>query len=542
LAVKSLEIVTYDEATATPHQFKVAVSQRGWSLPSRFDYPADAKDQVAEAASGLMNLKVMEVASDSVADHKEYGLVDPTEKNLSAGATGVGTRVTMKDGGGKVLLDLIIGKQVPGKTDLRYVRRVGQDQAFTTAAKIDRLSTKFEDWIEKNLLKFNKFDLKQVELADYQVDLDLGTISPRGEITAVNNDPNEPKWLIGANKVFDPRSKQGIQFIEKKLADDQEANAEVLDKLTTALDDLKIVDVAKKPTGLTADLRTNEDFAKNAESRKSLMDCGFAIVPLEGKRQIFSNQGEVRVVMKTGVEYILRFGAIAAGTGGGSSAKEQAKDKPKDSKDAKDDKKEEKKDASGSNRYLFITAEFRADALPKPELEKLPELPKEEKKEEPKKDDAKKAEAKKDDAKKDESKKPAEKAGDKKDAPADAKKDEKKPEEIKAERDRIEKENKRKQEEFDKKVEDGKKEVKELNDRFAEWYYVISDDVFRKIRVNREELIRKKEKKEEKTDAADKKGDDDHAGHDHAKPAAEKPKPNTPADFQQLKEAAPAKK
>mgnify|MGYP001116842252 CR=1 FL=1 len=66
------------------------------------------------------------------------------------------------------------------------------------------------------------------------------------------------------------------------------------------VDDLKIVDVAKKPMGLTADLKTNEDFAKNAESRKSLMDCGFAIVPLEGKRQIFSNQGEVRVVMKTG--------------------------------------------------------------------------------------------------------------------------------------------------------------------------------------------------------------------------------------------------
>jgi hypothetical protein len=185
--------------------------------------------------------------------------------------------------------------------------------------------------------------------------------------------------------------------------------------------------------------------------------------------------------MKTGVQYVLRFGDTAQGTGGGKSAK-----------------KEEKKASNGPNRYIFVTAEFRPDMLAKPQLDPLPELPKE---------DPKKDKSKKDDAKKDQGKKL---------------------EQIKAERARIEKENKRKQDEYDEKVKNGQKEVKDLNERFANWYYVISDDVFRKIHVNREDLIQKKEKKD------DKKADD-HAGHSHGAPF-------DPADFEKLKESLPGKK
>ena len=47
----------------------------------------------------------------------------------------------------------------------------------------------------------------------------------------------------------------------------------------------------------------------------------------------------------------------------------------------------------------------------------------------------------------------------------------------------------------------------ELNARFADWYYVISDEVFRKIHLNRDDLIKKKEK-----------------------PAAGKPGQNAPSD------------
>ena len=60
----------------------------------------------------------------------------------------------------------------------------------------------------------------------------------------------------------------------------------------------------------------------------------------------------------------------------------------------------------------------------------------------------------------------------------------------------IQKENKRKQDEYDDAIKKGEDHVKELNDRFADWYYIISDDVYKKIHLGRNEIVKKKETKE----------------------------------------------
>ena len=77
-----------------------------------------------------------------------------------------------------------------------------------------------------------------------------------------------------------------------------------------------------------------------------------------------------------------------------------------------------------------------------------------------------------------------------------------------AEKERIEKENKRKQDEYQQKIADGKKRVAELNARFADWYYVISDEVYRKIDLSRSDIIKKKEKKADQAG----EGKEDRAG------------------------------
>ena len=93
------------------------------------------------------------------------------------------------------------------------------------------------------------------------------------------------------------------------------------------------------------------------------------------------------------------------------------------------------------------------------------------------------------------------------------------------ERERIEKENKRKQEEYDEKVAKGKERVKELNGRFADWYYVISDKVYRQIHLNRDDVVKKKDK-ETKDDAA-------------AGPGGAHPGGMSPGDFDALRNAVP---
>ena len=148
------------------------------------------------------------------------------------------------------------------------------------------------------------------------------------------------------------------------------------------------------------------------------------------------------------------------------------------------------------NRYLLVMAEFDKDMIPKPALEALPAEPATEKtdktgKAKPAAKSDKIEKGKEGDKAKAEDKgKTATKTGKAAAKKEPAKKEPPKPD-LKAERQRIEKENKRKLDQYNEQVAAGKKHVQELNNRFADWYYVISDDVYRKFaplpRTDREE-------------------------------------------------------
>jgi hypothetical protein len=352
------------------------------------------------------------------------------------------------------------------------------------------------------------------------------------------------------------------------LGPQEELDTSKLDAMKTALDDLKIIDVARKPAGLTADLKATGSIKPDDESFASLAKRGFYLLRTGPKTVgLYSNKGEIVVQMKDGVEYVLRFGGIA-----GASTQDKGKDAKKG---AAKDKKDEEPTGPGVDRYLFVMAEFNPDLIPKPVYEKLPdekapaEKPeakkpeakkkaekKDEKKDEKpavkgapgekgkpgKTDDADKADAKpdesaadkdnKDDAKKVETEKDAaKKVEPKKVEPKkdETKKDEKKPD-LKAERERIGKENKRKQEEYDEKLKKGQEKATELNARFAQWYYVISDDVYRKIHITRDQIVKKKEKpKDDKGKEKDKEAGHDH-DHDHEDDAEAKIKPSEKED------------
>ncbi len=270
------------------------------------------------------------------------------------------------------------------------------------------------------------------------------------------------------------------KFEEAKLAEDQELDTSKLDDMKNALDDLKIVDVSPKPEGLSGDLKATGNVYADQETQQSLANRGFYLVAVDDKfYELRSNEGETRVLMKDGVEYVLRFGQVAGGSTGMEKAKPEEGEKEGEEEDSSD----------GLNRYLFVMAEFNADAIKKPELEPLPELPAEDANDAEKKE-GEKAEAEKADADKEEAKE-----GEEEEEEDPAAK-------VKAERERIEKENKRKQEQYEEELEKGKEHVKELNERFADWYYVIADDVYQKIHLTRADILKKKEKEE------DEKGDE----------------------------------
>ena len=146
------------------------------------------------------------------------------------------------------------------------------------------------------------------------------------------------------------------------MSADEELNAAKLDELKTALDDLKIVDVQRKPAGLSGDLKAAADFTNNNEAVLSLRDKGFYVADLEGRVELVSNEGEVRCAMKDGVQYVLRFGAID--TEGDNAQQRQGQGQGQRGRNA---------GGASPNRYIFVMAEFNPDMIAKPELQPLPE-------------------------------------------------------------------------------------------------------------------------------------------------------------------------
>jgi hypothetical protein len=94
---KRLKIVEFNEDSATLREFEVAEEDGLWTIPSKNGYPADAERQMAEAATSLMDRKILSIASESAGDHEQFGVIDPLSPKLEVGQKGVGTHVTISN-------------------------------------------------------------------------------------------------------------------------------------------------------------------------------------------------------------------------------------------------------------------------------------------------------------------------------------------------------------------------------------------------------------------------------------------------------------
>lgn len=472
LAARSLEIKQFDEATARVVTFSVAQQASGrWVIPSHGNYPADAQAQLRAVAELLSDLKCVGIASDSNMDHELYGVKDPDKAEV--GTAGVGTLIAMQDAKGDDLLRLIVGKEVAGATNQRFVRKPSEDRVYVTTIDLSKLPTEFDKWIEKDLLKLSTFDVTRVTLKDYQV---LPTQSGRLALVPrmdadLSYDSSKGEWKLEGMFVY-----RGQQRQPTGLGELEELNKQKLDDMRYALGDLKIVDVVRKPEGLGNSLRVSSEKLP-PEQQRELLEFGFYPSPApDGTLDIFGKNGEVLVETRDGVQYILRFGDIAPQAATPSTAKKTETGTSSDSEQVK------------VHRYLFVTTQVAPSVLTPPQLEPEPAGPEPPPSGEKKDQNPEKSEKKEGDAS----------------AGADAaKSDESKSDEPKivdpqqAERERIRKENERKMNEYRDKKRKAETRVAELNARFADWYYVVSEDVYKKIRLVRGDIVKEAAKAKE---------------------------------------------
>lgn len=576
----SMLVAAWDDDTATPKKFAVEY-KNGWKIPTFHGYPADGKDQLSKAAVSVIGLKRGSLATRNKTDHERFGVIDPLDLE-DASTKGRGTRIKLMENE-QTLADFIVGKKVEGSEDKVYLRKFGEDKVYKVSAKFD-VSTKFSDWAETDLLKASGSDITRLRASrprknaddEYEGDdivemtrekfgdpwkmSDLDEAAEElkvAEIDAMATTLDDLR-LVGVR----PRPEfQGKPILNADLKVDLPkqliANPEIRNQVVKMLR----ADLGEK----------GFEVGQDAEGRPQ-------IVSKEGDLSAGTRDGVLYRLtfggVFSGTEQEIEIGNQSEDDKPDDQSDDKTKQKiaAKQKPAAKAKPEEQKK-----NRYLIVRVSFDDKLLPPPPTEptkpipppgvepladpkddsdpkqestdKPDETPKSDKKPAPKSEGAKDSD-KPTDAKKDTDEASgakgedtvAAKPDDKKDAvPADQPKadDPKKPDEAKpaepkkdlkdlkaeyfeaikrydAEKGRFVGETKA----HEAKVAAGQQKVKELNDRFADWYYVISNDSFDKLRLSRADLVKVKEKKPEEKSEGDKK-----EGDDSAKPATKEEKP-----------------
>lgn len=464
----SLELVKFDEKVGTMKDFRVARVKGRWVIPSQNNYPADAQDRLKEVATTLIDLKPIGYASEVADDHALFGVKEPKKDETKAGDEGVGELITVQDAKGDDLFKLIVGKEVAGDgqtpSGQRFVRKPGEDVVWVAAFDLSKLPLDFDQWIEKDLLQLNALDVSKVTLKDYNVvspdDDGRYAIFPRLDATIAWN-TEKGEWRLDQLMRYSPNvSVQQNSPVPDGLSDQEELNKQKLDDLKSALDDLKIVNVERKPAGVDAGLKV-----KDRAAQSSMIKMGFFPFPrTKDQVELLSANGEVIVDMKDGVQYVLRFG----------------------------NRVDEAEAIGTKNRYLLVSAQLGPEMLTPPKLEPEPAGP-----EAP-------------------MPKPAEESGEKKSGGGGAEQEGEQPattaaaqpgtpgadndptkpgpppvvDPSKAALDKVRKENRRRLEDWQDKQKKATNRVNELNSRFADWYYVISEDVYKKIHLSRADIVK----------------------------------------------------
>jgi hypothetical protein len=347
----SFRIVRFNEDLATLSRIELSKDPNSqlWTLPSADGYPADSAEQVSQATTPLVGLTVLSTVSTDRGDHTLYGVIEPNEEELTVSASGVGTLVQVGGAENEILASLIVGKEVEGAENQHYVRVPTEDAVYVVQIDSNAFSTDLEKWIKGEILNVRSFDIEQVGLRDYAI---LRT--ERGYGLGRNFDADlefkDNKWSLVE---FVDHSLEGSPTINQP-PEGKSLNEPALNDLRSNIQNLKIVNVRRKPLGLAADLKADKSLLENEESTKSLQDQGF--FPMESG-DVYSAGGELIVGTKDGIRYLLRFGNTRVS----GNALESA-----------DDAEDEESDG-GVTRFLLVTAQLDESKFPPPELKLVPE-------------------------------------------------------------------------------------------------------------------------------------------------------------------------
>jgi hypothetical protein len=283
----SLEVFEFDQAAFAARPLKVVNQDGRWTIPSHYGYPADGSEKLATTAAALIALTKDDIASENAGDHERCGVIDPLDETIVA-STGRGTRVMVRGADESVLADIIIGAPVEGRDQMRYVRVPGQTRTYVSRVGALSVSSRVDDWIERDLLQVDRGDIDGIAIQHFLVSAGRDNVSDGERLLLRRQRPDV--WMLTDNA--------------------QRLNTFPMNLLVTTLDELAIADVRPKPPGLAAALagtgaaRMSSADAADLETRGFLTTRDGGLVPVGG---------EVFVRTDSGIAFQLRFGDIVHG-------------------------------------------------------------------------------------------------------------------------------------------------------------------------------------------------------------------------------------
>lgn len=353
--VKSLEVVSFDESAARMRAFKVTFDGTRWVIPSESNYPADAEAKMGRAAAAFVGLLKERVVTDNPADHGVLGVLAPDD-DLAVGAGGRGTRVTMRDGAGRVVADIIIGKapppsdERPGAGTHRYVRESGKPRVYLTSIE-GGFSTRFVDWVQTDLLEFRPESARAIRINRYRINEATGESSDPS-LVSLDFTPGGVGAAEGGSGTWSLSDGQG-----RTPGPDEAVNIARLTELTQTLAGLRLLGVRPKPGNLARVLADPTAEATLTLNDQASMNRHGFYLSRNGSR-LFASEGEIHITAADGVAYSLWLGVVAGDAdraAAGGQVGETGSTNP--SGDIK----------AAESRYVMLTAGFDQSVLPEPQ-------------------------------------------------------------------------------------------------------------------------------------------------------------------------------
>lgn len=403
--IAQMEIAALDD-NGTPLSFVVKKSNGLWTIPSHYEYPAEAGERLSRTATVLIGLERRRLASSEKAAQERFGTLDPNSEEGKADPENAGKALRFLDTNGEEVFNLIVGREVerdPTANDSPlgieaeepaqfYVRVPSEKETYVANLDLD-ISTRFVDWINKDLLEFTSRDIRQLRV-DNSVLETRQVLTNQGIALQRQRIPGE-ELILEKSDEFSPWT------IGDLNSETEQLNNEIVNALVGTIDNIEFMGVRPRykyqgqtvlgpdlsfvfPENVGDDIPTQQAIVD--ELQDDLLSRGFGLTrnPETNDIQLVSDHGEFSAVTREGLVYTLYFGAQIEGEeeaiqiGQGEAAEPSANSEDADDESADNqanEKPDQETDQNSKGRFLLVRVSHDPNRMadrPEPPVEPQP--------------------------------------------------------------------------------------------------------------------------------------------------------------------------